>query len=113
MYKQALENISYSDLVAIWNEYTEANRYDDDRIFYRAEFDDLFANADPSTVARAVWGGAFNPREDYFKFDVWGDCVSAEDPTEFIDLEDLCAWLEGGGFDALPRYLRGALRGEM
>lgn len=81
-----IENMSDSDIVALWNDYCDAANYPDDRIYNMYDFNDIFSGTEPEEIARRVYfgndenreGSSFNPNRDYFYFNGYGNPVSID-----------------------------------
>lgn len=91
--KNALENMSTSELVYIHNEYCVENQYSDDEIFSMEEFDYLMSGNKPWEVARAAYYGDFCPAHDYFWFNGYGNLESSDFPKSEIDIDAIAEWL--------------------
>ena len=52
--------------------FEEANYYDMD------EFDELLAGSTPMEIAQMIFFGEFNPDDEYFRFDAYGNLESAD-----------------------------------
>lgn len=90
-----LRDMGSRDLVFMWNDYCDSNRYDDDYIFSMAEFDDMFYGVSPLGIAEAVCNGdGFSPDDKYFKHTLYG-LTSSDDPeySGMIDVDDLAEWI--------------------
>ena len=92
--KEVLEELSTSDLVSMHNEYCEADRCMDDYIFPMDEFDEVMEAHTPWEVARACYySGKFCPAHDYFWFNAYGNCESADFPTEQISIDAIAEYI--------------------
>lgn len=60
-----------------------ANYYDMD------EFDDFMSDYTPMNIAQMIWFGEFNPNDDYFRFNAYGNLESADWRDVVADVEDL------------------------
>ena len=69
------------------------NAYDgcfDDAIYYDMdEFDELMSNYSPLEIAQMIWFGEFNPNDDYFRFNAYGNLESADCLDVEAEVEDL------------------------
>lgn len=64
--------------------FNEANYYDMD------EFDDLMSNYSPMQIAQMIYfGDDFNPNDDYFRFNAYGNLESADWRDVVAEVEDL------------------------
>lgn len=74
-----VEQLSWGDLADLIQYMTaydgcfeEATYYDMD------EFDEFMSNCTPSEIARMIWFGEFNPNDEYFRFDAYGNLESLD-----------------------------------
>lgn len=94
MIEELLDSELYPfELVEIWNEYCDDNRYED-TIYTMDEIDTYFCDCAPSTILESI-SGSFNPNDEYFKDSIYG--VHSFDCPEYeIDIERLVDWLYDG-----------------
>ena len=74
-----VQNLSGDDLVTVLesiNAYDGA--FEDAEYYPMDEFDEFMAGKSPLDIVRAVDYGDFNPNDDYFKFDAYGNVCSGE-----------------------------------
>lgn len=102
--KSYVEHLSGDDL-AILLQYM--NRYDgcfDDATYYDMdEFDEFLDGYNPLQIAQMIFFGEFNPNDDYFRFDGYGNLESAEWGDVVAEAEDLVDDI----FDHLTHYYSG------
>ena len=92
---EVLKGMDDGTLVSIWNEYCDAENYNDDEIFTMDMFDEFYSGKDPLEIAQRVYFGSdesgasssFNPNRDYFYFDGYANPVSI-DYVSYIDALD-------------------------
>lgn len=67
---------------------------DDNAIYPMDEFDELLYGKEPWDIARAVHYGDFYPTDNYFKFNVYGNLESTDNPIQegWLNLYDLAAY---------------------
>lgn len=70
------------------------NGYDgcfEDCVYYDMdEFDEFMSNCTPMEIAQRIfYGGGFNPNDEYFRFDAYGNLESAEWHDVVAEAEDL------------------------
>ena len=69
------------------------NSYDgcfDDAAYYDMDsFDELLDGYTPSEIARMIWFGEFNPNDEYFHFNAYGNLASANWGDVEAEAEDL------------------------
>lgn len=77
--------------------FEEATYYDMD------EFDEFMSNYTPMEIAQMLFYGDFNPNNDYFRFNAYGNLESADWPDVVAEAEDL----ESDIIDHLVHYYSG------
>lgn len=77
--------------------FEEATYYDMD------EFDEYMSNYTPMVLAQMIYFGDFNPNNDYFHFNGYGNLESADWPDVVAEAEDL----ESDIIDHLVHYYSG------
>lgn len=94
MIKQYLEELEPRYLLPMWQDYCMNNNYDD-LIYDMEEFDEIFQNDEPSYIANRIFYGDFNPNDEYFTFNGYGNLVSFDsfDILEHISLTDLVVYI--------------------
>ena len=100
-----VENLSKGELVELLQ---HMNAYDscfDDCVYYdMAEFDDFMSNYSPMEIAQMIFfGNDFNPNDDYFRFNGYGNLESAN----WYDVEDEAEDLKDDIIDHLVNYYSG------
>lgn len=69
------------------------NSYDgcfEEAIYYDMdEFDEFMSNYTPMELAQIIYFGEFNPNNDYFRFNAYGNLESADWPDIVAEAEDL------------------------
>ena len=86
-----VENLSKDELVELLQ---HMNAYDscfEDEIYYDMdEFDEFMSNYSPMEIAQMIYfGGDFNPNDDYFRFNAYGNLESANWRDVEAEAEDL------------------------
>lgn len=89
--KSVLENLDDSELMRIWNEYTQMNSYDDQEIFEMYMFDELMDGRKPSEILNKV-ASDFDINDDYFVWGVYG-CESFNDVSDKVYFDDLANYI--------------------
>lgn len=87
---ETIENLSDRELVALHNEWCYNNNNYDDEIIEMERFDEVMDGSEPSEIARSIfYGGGFNPNDDYFHFNGYGNLESLSDPGSEIYPSDI------------------------
>lgn len=86
-----VETISNAELVELLQ---HMNAYDscfDDAIYYDMDsFDEILDGYTPMEIAQMIWfGNDFNPNNDYFRFNAYGNLESADWRDVEVEAEDL------------------------
>lgn len=53
------------------------------------EFDEFLAGDTPMEIAQMMWFGEFNPNDEYFRFNAYGNLESVDWPDIVAEAEDL------------------------
>lgn len=77
--------------------------FDDCAYFDMDEFDDFMSNSTPLEIARMIFYGDFNPNDDYFRFNAYGNLESADRLDVVAEAEDV----ESDIIDHLVHYYSG------
>ena len=64
-------------------------RFDDANYYDMDEFDYFMSDYSPMKIARMIFFGDFNPNDDYFRFDAYGNLESANWGDIVAEAEDL------------------------
>ena len=106
--------LSDEEIIDIWNEYCDANRYYDNRIHSMDVFDEFFESYTPLEIADMVSynGSDYQRNADYFTYDeVSNDLHTYYSASGAVDgaveRDDLIEWLERSGQweDLLSDYI--------
>ena len=86
-----VENLSKGELVELMQHMTGYDGSFEDELYYDMdEFDEFMANYSPMEIAQMIFfGGDFNPNDDYFRFNAYGNLESADWHDVEVDAEDL------------------------
>ena len=78
--ENAVDNLSECELLGIWNDYCDDNNYDDDRVYYVDELDELCYSMKPTEII-SRYG-------DLDGFEYFTDGVYTEGSNDLLDLID-------------------------
>ena len=88
--KSYVEHLSGSELVDLLQ---TMNAYDgcfEESTYYdMEEFDEFLSNCTPSEIAQMIYFGEFNPNDDYFRFDGYGNLESLDWQEISAEAEEL------------------------
>lgn len=89
-----INGMSDDEIVALHNNYCEANNYTDDCIYSTYELDELLEGRTPTDILCMSFYGEFNPRHDFFWFNGYGNLESADYISEMpISAEDIANYI--------------------
>lgn len=77
--------------------------FEEETYYDMDEFDEFLSGRTPMEIAQMIFFGDFNPNNDYFRFNVYGNLKSAEWPDVVAEAEDL----ESDIIDHLVHYYSG------
>jgi len=83
-----LKHMNEHELYHAWHIRCETMNYWDDEICEMDFFDEYFHGLKPLEIAMRVSFGDFNPHDEYFYFDGYGNPVSINYLSEIIHFED-------------------------
>ena len=78
-----IDNFSDDEIITEYNEYCEYCNDMDSVVYSMYEFDEVMANFTPMELARCVVYEEFNPSDDWFTFDGYGNLKSFSDYDVF------------------------------
>lgn len=87
--KDKLDNTAINNLV---NCYRSTDL--DECVYNMDDFNEILEFLEPWDIARAAYFGDFNPTNDYFRLNVYGNLESTDDPCNagWIDLDELAEY---------------------
>ena len=90
-----INNMSDSELIDLWNEYCDNNRYYDDRIEYFDEgvFNDLMAGKTPYEIYQIIDNSDISFFDDYCRYNGYDELNTFSDVYDSIDIDDLVEWV--------------------
>lgn len=88
-----LKDMDRDDLCYIWARYCDEVNRPDDQIYSMWDFEELFAGTDKFELVRMCFYGSFNPNDDYFSFDGYGNLTSTDYPESWMELEEVAAFI--------------------
>lgn len=92
--REYIKNLLDHEQVDLWNNYCDAQNYNDGRIEYMEDFDDMFYGLSPLEIVRRL-DSSFNPKHEWFYFDGAGDVCSTNYPEdEVIQQDDIAEYID-------------------
>lgn len=87
---ETIESLSDRELVSLHNEWCYDNNNYDGEIIEMERFDEICDGMKPIDIAQSIaYGGGFNPHDDYFHFNGYGNLESLSDPGSEIYPSDI------------------------
>ena len=104
--KDILDNLDLDELVSCCS-YLDG----DDAIYPMDDFDELLYGREPWEIARAAYYGEFCPADSYFRFNVYANLESTDDPLYegWIDTNTLAEYAIEYGEDFGDSYIQALL----
>lgn len=97
--REYIKNLLDHEQVDLWNNYCDAQNYDDGRIEYMEDFDDMFYGLSPLEIVRRL-DSSFNSWHEWFYFDGTGNVCSTNYPEdEVIQQDDIAEYIDESGDD--------------
>ena len=91
---EVFETAEESVIIEYWNEYCEDCNYPDNQVYENnSENLELVTGGDVEQALRMAFYGDYNPNQQYFKLDGYGNFVSSWDIFDLIDKTELSRWL--------------------
>lgn len=93
--KNELENLCDDDLMEIYNEYADKNRYE--RIFHVSELElvDSFDGSMLDIINRVQCDfKEFDSNDEYYQIDGNGNYISSNSAADFVDIDELAKAIE-------------------
>lgn len=89
-----IDNMSDSEMIELWNEFCDDNRYYDDRIEYFDEgvFNDLMAGKTPYEIYQIIDNSDISFFDDYYRYDGY-ELNTFSDVYDSIDIDNLVEWV--------------------
>ena len=97
MIKEALENLSDEELIAIHNEYCSESNNTDNCVYSMDEFNEITDGMENWEIARSCFFGDFRPCDEYFFFNGYGNLESFDFPSQDnapIYISDIADYIE-------------------
>ena len=85
-----VENLSKGELVELLQHMNAYDGYFEDSVYYDMDnFEEFMSNYSPMEIAQRIYFGDFNPNDDWFRFNAYGNLVSANWYDVVAEAEDL------------------------
>lgn len=80
-------------IIGIYNEFCDENNDSDARIYTMDELDDMLDSKTPTQILMMMHFGNFNPMDEYFRFDGYGNLESTDFLEDWINLDDIIDYI--------------------
>lgn len=80
-------------IIGIYNEFCDKNNDSDARIYTMDELDDMLDDKTPTQILMMMHFGNFNPMDEYFRFDGYGNLESTDFPENWFYLDDIVDYI--------------------
>lgn len=104
-----LDRLDDRDKVEAWNSYCDEAHYYDDRVYYYDDIDDLFSGMKPTELLELFACSEINTRDDYWKFDGYGNIRTAWNVDSLIDTHDIAVYCADNDDDLMLGDVRDLL----
>lgn len=101
-----LESLSSSALLSIHSEFCSAANYYDNEVFSMDDFDEIASGWKPLELAQRIFYGSFNPNDDYFYFNGYGNLESTSYPADLVDIQAIVDYIVENGEDLYNDEIR-------
>lgn len=89
-----LKNDAYdSDILTMWNQKENAEN-GTNHIYNYQKFDEIFEDSEPSDIAFKIFNGNFNPNDEYFIFNGYGNLESSNYLETFVSYDELAQYMD-------------------
>ena len=106
---EMLRDMDNWELIGIHNEYCGKVNYVDDRIYAMDELNEWYSDKDPLDILRDAYNGAFNPNDDWFRWNGYGNLESTDRPEDWMDLDDIADYIVENDEDLGSKDIRDLL----
>ena len=98
--KETIETMKEYELIELWNSYCEAAHYYDDKIEFMVDLPEMFSDDIFNLLNRFYYGhdsngneSQANPNRNYFKLNGYGNIITTDYPTDFINIDELADFI--------------------
>lgn len=107
---EILDDLTDEELITIWNDYSY------DTVYTMDEFDEICNGLTPSDIALKSFYGDFNPDNEYWSFNGYGNFKSSDYLEDFINTEELAKHIveseDDYGITELEKYFESLEEGD-
>ena len=82
------------ELTGVHNEYCQKVNYTDDMIYDMSMLNEFYHGKDPLDILLDAYNGAFNPNDDWFRWNGYGNLESTDRPVDdWIEIDDIADYI--------------------
>ena len=82
------------ELIEIHNAYCEKVNYTDDMIYSMSMLNEFYYGKDPLDIILDAYNGAFNPNDNWFRWNGYGNLESTDRPIDnWIDIDEIADYI--------------------
>lgn len=92
---EAFDRMTTNEFIHFYNAYLDENHYQEDKIYFLEDIDEILGDIKPSEVLQLFANGIYNSSDDYFRFDGYGNIVTMDesDVLDHIDVNNITEYL--------------------
>ena len=91
---EMLRDMDNWELIEIHNAYCEKVNYTDDMIYDMSMLNEFYHGKDPLDILLDAYNGAFNPNDDWFRWNGYGNLESTDRPVDdWIEIDDIADYI--------------------
>ena len=92
---EAFGRMTTNEFIHFYNAYLDENHYQEDKIYFLEDIDEILGDIKPSEVLQLFANGIYNSSDDYFRFDGYGNIVTMDefDVLDHIDVNNITEYL--------------------
>lgn len=101
-----------NELIEIHNAYCEKNNSADDKIYSMGMLNEAYYGKDPLDILLDAYNGAFNPNDNWFRWNGYGNLESTNRPIDDwidIDIDDIADYIVENDEDLNSKDIRDLL----
>lgn len=92
---EVLDEMPIDELLQVYGEYCDGINNYDDYIYSMWEFSDIMYGQTADWIANRIFYGDFNPNDEYFKFDGYGNLksISSYSVRDYIYIDEIAQYI--------------------
>ena len=107
---EMLRDMDNWELIGVHNQYCDKASYADDMIYDMSMLNEFYYDKDPLDILRDAYNGAFNPNDDWFRWNGYGNLESTDRPVDdWIDIDEIADYIVENDEDLGSKDIRDLL----